>query len=80
MKILVGSGDLGKLCGFRLVLLPYFIIINHSAQFALGSTTFRRLPLFWVITDHTLIKYIENIIWSILYEGIPSCKSSLESE
>jgi hypothetical protein len=80
MRITVGSGDLGELCGLRLVHSPYFIIKNNSAQFALGSATFQRFPSFWVIIEHILIKYTESIIWSILSEGIPSCSSSLELE
>ncbi len=78
MRIEVGLYNLGKLFRHRLFHSPYFIIKNNLVQLTLDFLAFQPFFRFWVIIEHTLIKYVEGNIWSVFSEGTLSCSSSLE--
>jgi hypothetical protein len=59
-----------------------FTIFHHHGHLRTVCSWFRgipTIPIIWVIIEHNLIKYPNDVIWIILSEGIPWCNRSLES-
>jgi hypothetical protein len=75
----VSSEDLEELYEAQSSPFTIFHHQDHLCAFCSWFHGILTIPIIWVIIEHNLIKYTNDIIHIILVEGIPQCNSSLES-